>query len=114
MQNQKLFLRHSVNKVILEISSKRLGAVAVIDKNKLVGIITDGDLRRMLQNKKSMEGLQAKDIMNKKPKTVDKSMMAIDALQLMKLHNITQVVVSHNNKFIGFVHLHDLLREGLV
>lgn len=104
----------SVKKVILEISSNRLGATAVVKNKKLMGIITDGDLRRMLETKKSIENVMAKDIMTANPKTVDKNMMAVDALQLMKRHNITQVVVTEKGKYLGFVHLHDLLREGII
>jgi arabinose-5-phosphate isomerase len=104
----------SVNEVILEISSKRLGATAVISGKKLAGIITDGDLRRMMQKHKSYEKLSAKDIMTKKPKAVSKDMMAVEALQLMKESNITQLVVMDKEKFLGFVHLHDLLKEGIL
>ncbi|MEP7171269.1 MAG: KpsF/GutQ family sugar-phosphate isomerase, partial [Bacteroidota bacterium] len=99
----------SVKKVILEISSKRLGATAVVKNKKLLGIITDGDLRRMLEKKTSLENISAKEIMSVNAKTVDKNMMAVDALQLMKKFNITQVVVSDKGKYLGFVHLHDLL-----
>ncbi|MEO5569317.1 MAG: KpsF/GutQ family sugar-phosphate isomerase [Bacteroidia bacterium] len=104
----------SIKKVIMEISSKRLGATAVVKNKKLMGIITDGDLRRMLENKSSFEGVKAKEIMTVHPKAVDKNMMAVDALQLMKKHNITQVVVAAKGKYLGFVHLHDLLREGII
>lgn len=104
----------SIKKVILEISSKRLGATAVIKNKKLVGIITDGDLRRMLEKKKSIDKVKAKDIMSAHPKTVEKEMMAIDALQLMKNYNITQVIVTDNEIYVGFVHLHDLIREGII
>lgn len=103
-----------IKKVILEISSKRLGAAAVIDKNKLVGVITDGDLRRMLMDKKTIDGVIAKDIMNKNPKRIDKNTMAVDALNVMKQHNISQLIVTDKNKFVGFVHLHDLVREGIL
>jgi arabinose-5-phosphate isomerase len=104
----------SIRKVILEISSKRLGATAVVNNKKLQGIITDGDLRRMLEKKTSLDGIKSKDIMTRHPKVVDKNMMAVDALQLMKKHNITQVVVVDKGKYLGFVHLHDLLREGII
>jgi len=104
----------TINEVILEISSNRLGATAVISKNKLAGIITDGDLRRMMQKHKSFEKLAAKDIMTKSPKAVQKDTMAVEALQLMKSGNITQLVVMDKTKFLGFVHLHDLLREGII
>jgi arabinose-5-phosphate isomerase len=110
----KVKLSDSIKNVIFEISSNRLGAAAVIDNGKLAGIITDGDLRRMMENKKSFDSLQAKDIMTVKPKTADQNMMAFDALQLMKKYNITQLVVTDKNKYLGFVHLHDLLREGII
>jgi arabinose-5-phosphate isomerase len=103
-----------ITEVILEITSKRLGCTAVIDKNKLVGIITDGDLRRMMQQKMKFDSLCAKDIMNKKPKQVESETMAIEALDIMKSFNITQLVVTDKKKFVGFIHLHDLLREGII
>ena len=103
-----------IKKVIIEISSKRLGAAAVVNKSKLVGVITDGDLRRMLMDKKTIDGVIAKDIMNKNPKRIDKNTMAVDALNVMKQHNISQLIVTDKNKFVGFVHLHDLVREGIL
>ncbi len=103
-----------LNEVILEISSKRLGATAVVDSGKLVGIITDGDLRRMMQKKFDFDTLKAIDIMTKNPKTVNRDMMAVEALALMKSNNITQLVVSEGDNFVGFVHLHDLLKEGII
>lgn len=103
-----------INEVILEISSNRLGATAVINKGALKGIITDGDLRRMMQKHKSYEKLKASDIMTASPRSVDKDTMALQALELMKKHNITQLVVMDKQKFLGFVHLHDLLREGII
>jgi arabinose-5-phosphate isomerase len=107
-------LNATINEVILEISSKRLGATAVISNGKLMGIITDGDLRRMMQKNKNFEKVSAKDIMTKKPKSVTKDTMAIEALQIMKAGNITQLVVTDKTKFLGFVHLHDLLKEGIL
>ena len=104
----------TINEVILEISSKRLGATAVISNGKLMGIITDGDLRRMMQKYKNFEKLSAKDIMTKKPKSVMKDTMAVEALQIMKAGNITQLVVIDKTKFLGFIHLHDLLKEGIL
>ena len=104
----------SIKKIIIEISSNRLGIAAVIDKDKLIGVVTDGDVRRMLENENDMNGIKAKDIMTKKPKTLDKDAMAIDALQLMKKHNITQLAITNKNKLVGFVHLHDLLEEGIL
>ncbi len=103
-----------LNEVILEISSKRLGATAVVEAGKLEGIITDGDLRRMMQKKFNFDTLKASDIMTQNPKTVNREMMAVEALALMKTNNITQLVVSEGNSFVGFVHLHDLLKEGII
>lgn len=103
-----------LNEVIIEISSKRLGATAVVDSGKLVGIITDGDLRRMMQKKFDFETIKAEDIMTKSPKTVLKETMAVEALAMMKSNNITQLVVSNGSSFVGFVHLHDLLKEGIL
>jgi arabinose-5-phosphate isomerase len=103
-----------IKKVIVEISSNRLGAVAVIAKDKLTGVITDGDIRRMLLKNKSIEGIKAKDIMNLSPKTVPDDTMAVDALHLMKKHNITQLLISNKGKYLGIVHLHDLLKEGII
>ena len=104
----------SIKDVIIEISSKRLGATAVTKNKKLAGIITDGDLRRMLEKKRNIEHVKAKDILTTHPKTVDANTMAVDALQLMKQYNITQIIVTDKKKYLGFVHLHDLLREGII
>ncbi len=104
-----------VPQVILEISSNRMGAAAVVENNRLVGIITDGDLRRMMQQQSDFTQLKASDIMSSNPKTASAEMMAVDALQLMKQHNITQLVITgEKHEFLGFVHLHDLLREGII
>jgi len=104
-----------VKDAIIEISSKRLGAVAVINKDgSLSGIITDGDIRRMLEKKSDISRIKAKDIMNASPKTVKKGDFAVDALTLMQKKNITQVIVMDGKKVAGFVHLHDLLKEGIV
>ena len=103
-----------ITDVILEITSKRLGCTAVVEKNKLIGIITDGDLRRTMQQKSKFDMLKAKDIMNKKPKHIESDTMAIEALDMMKSFNITQLVVTEKKKFVGFIHLHDLLREGII
>lgn len=104
----------NLKKIIIEISSNRLGIVAVIEKGKMIGVVTDGDVRRMLQKEIDINKIKAKDIMTKKPKSVGKDAMAIDALQLMKKHNITQLAVANAGKLLGFVHLHDLLEEGII
>ncbi|MFB0908534.1 MAG: arabinose-5-phosphate isomerase [Spirosomataceae bacterium] len=104
----------SVREIIVEISSKRLGATAVVnDKNELTGIITDGDLRRMLNKHAEFSHLNAKAIMSSNPQTIEPEVYALAALQLMQERSITQLIVSENKKAVGFVHLHDLLKEGL-
>jgi len=102
-----------LKKVIVEISGSRLGATAVVDKGKLKGIITNGDLRRMLHRSDDMLATKAKDIMTSKPKSVSPDTMAADAFILMKSNNITQLVVTDKGKYLGFIHLHDLLKEGI-
>jgi len=108
-------LNDPIPSVIIEISSKRLGATAVLDeKGKLLGIITDGDLRRMLQNNSTIEGLTAKDIMSKAPKIIGPHELAINAFHLMEQHKITQLLVVENDRYLGVIHIHDILREGIV
>lgn len=103
-----------IQTVILEMTSKRLGATAVVnEKDELLGIITDGDLRRMLRDQKDFSTLQAKDIMNAMPKVVSPEEYAASALAIMQEKSITQLVVVEEKKLLGFVHLHDLLKEGL-
>jgi arabinose-5-phosphate isomerase len=104
-----------IKSIIMEISSKRLGAAAVINKKKeLIGVITDGDLRRMLNKYKDLSKIKAVDIMTVSPKTIDADEYAVNALKMMQDKNITQLIVVKNNKLAGFVHIHDLLKEGLV
>jgi len=100
--------------VIYEISAKRLGATAVLSDGKLVGIITDGDLRRMMEKGGNFDSVKAAEIMTRSPKSVPPGMMAVEALQLMKQYNITQLVVAESGTYYGFVHLHDLLKEGIL
>ena len=105
----------SVKEVILEISSKRLGATAVVDANGgLEGIVTDGDLRRMLESNLPRQDLVAKDIMTVGPKTIESEEYAVKALRIMQENNITQLIVTRKEKVCGIVHLHDLLKEGIV
>lgn len=106
-------LRTPIKDVIIEISKKRLGTTAVIDSNKIVGIITDGDLRRMLESNSDISDLVAKDIMSENPKTINSNDMAIKALKTLEENNITQILVEDNATFVGVVHLHDLLKEGI-
>jgi len=104
----------NLKNVILEISSKRLGATAVLKHGTLVGIITDGDLRRMLEKEGDKDKLNASDIMSKDPKTIEPDMLVIDALQLMRNNNITQLVVQKEDNYLGIIHLHDILKEGII
>ena len=105
----------SLREVIMEITSKRLGATAVTDeKDSLLGIVTDGDLRRMLEKNINTDGMTAKDIMTTHPKTVEADALAIEALDLMRTHDITQLVVTGATGYMGFIHLHDLIREGII
>jgi arabinose-5-phosphate isomerase len=115
-QNEKPFVSSSatVKEVIIEITRNRLGAVAVVDNEKLCGIITDGDIRRMLNNNLNIEGLTAAEIMTKSPKFIDKNELAINALEILRVNNISQILVGSESKFEGFIHLHDLLKEGII
>lgn len=115
-QNQKpqVGLNDSIKSVIMEISSKRLGAAAVIDNGILAGVITDGDLRRMLEKTDSISSLKASDIMNKTPKLIEAEELAVNAMTMLEKYNITQLIVTDKGKYHGFVHLHDLLKEGII
>ncbi len=104
----------SIKDAILEITKKRLGVVAIVENFELRGVITDGDLRRMMEQYQSFENLKAIDIMNTNPKTVNYDEMAINALDKMKHYNITQLIVMRDDRYAGIVHLHDLLREGII
>ncbi len=104
-----------VSRVIVEISSKRLGATAVVNHNhELVGVITDGDLRRMLEKYTDLSNLKGLDIMTKRPKTVEKGEFAVAALNIMQQNNIAQLIVTDQKKVVGFIHLHDILKEGII
>jgi len=104
----------SVKKVIFEISEKRLGVTAVIEDEKIIGIITDGDIRRMLNDVDTIADLTAKDIMSKNPKVVSSETMAVDALNILEDFSITQLIVADNGEYKGVLHLHDILKEGIV
>ena len=103
-----------VKSVIIEISQKRLGATAVLQGNVLQGIITDGDIRRMLEGGGDIMNLQAKDIMCANPKQIQADELATVALKIMEEHNITQLLVMEGTSYIGIVHLHDILKEGII
>ncbi|HEY4061813.1 MAG TPA: KpsF/GutQ family sugar-phosphate isomerase [Puia sp.] len=105
----------ALREVIIEITSKRLGATAVTDESgALLGVITDGDLRRMLEQKGLPEGMKAKDIMTLHPKTVEAEALAIEALDLMRVHDITRLVVTSGRQYLGFIDLNNLIREGII
>jgi arabinose-5-phosphate isomerase len=105
----------SLKEVIMEITKKRLGMAAVLNNaGELAGVITDGDLRRMLEKTDSLENIQAGHIMTEKPKTIELNEMAVNALDMMRTNNITQLIVVDNNKYAGVIHLHDLIREGII
>ncbi len=103
-----------IDEVILEISSKRLGTTVVIEKGMIQGIITDGDLRRMLQELGDIKNVKAKDVMSTHPLQIEEEMLVIDALDLMRKNNITQLIVVKNQVYKGIIHLHDILREGIL
>ena len=105
----------ALKEVIMEITSKRLGATAVTDKKGLLlGIITDGDLRRMLEKEGIRAGLTAADIMTAHPKTVEAEALAVEALDLMRIHDITRLVVTNGRAYLGFIDLNNLIREGII
>ncbi|MAX06191.1 MAG: D-arabinose 5-phosphate isomerase [Flavobacteriales bacterium] len=104
----------TINEVIIEISQKRLGATAVFRDDKLEGIITDGDLRRMLEKGDAFSVLLAKDIMSSNPKTISVNNLAYDALQIMEDNKISQIIVKDKDMYIGIVHIHEILKEGIL
>ena len=106
-------INSSISEVIVEISKNRLGASAIIQNNKLLGIITDGDIRRMLEDNIKWYDFKAIDIMNSNPKTINEDHLASDALKIMKQNNISQIIVLKGNKYMGIVHIHEILKEGI-
>jgi arabinose-5-phosphate isomerase len=104
----------NIKEIIVEITEKMLGVAAVVEDKKIVGIITDGDLRRMLTKSDSFLNFTAKDIMSTNPKRIDENAMAIDAMELMEAHGISQLLVENNGDYAGVVHLHDLIKEGII
>ena len=117
MNNEKpvVYADSPLKDVIIEITKKRLGVTVVVNyDNKVVGIITDGDLRRMLEKNIPLESIKAADIMSTSPKTIDSNELAVNALDLLRRNNITQLIVSTNKEYSGIIHLHDLVREGII
>lgn len=115
-QNQKPFVNPNtpIPQVIVEISEKMLGVTAVLENEIIVGIITDGDIRRMLYNNIDFSNLSAKDIMSSSPKTISHHAMAVDAMELLEENNISQLLAEKNGKYHGVVHLHNLIKEGIL
>jgi arabinose-5-phosphate isomerase len=115
-QNMKpqVHIGTSIKEVIVEISEKMLGVTAVVDGDKIIGIITDGDLRRMLSKSNDITSLTAKDIMSANPRRIDESAMAVDAKELMEEYGISQLLVENKGAYAGVVHLHDLIKEGII
>lgn len=104
----------SIKEVIVEISEKRLGVTAVVENDKIIGIITDGDIRRMLSDRDSLAGLVATDIMTRNPKMIRSDDMVVDALNILEDFSITQLIVADDGTYKGVIHLHDILKEGIV
>ena len=104
----------TLKEVIVEITEKRLGVTAVVDNgNKVLGIITDGDLRRMLERTPPIKNITAEDILTRNPKTIEPFIMAVDALEIFALYDISQLIVAENEQYIGILHLHELIKEGI-
>ena len=103
-----------IKQVIVEISQKMLGVTAVLDGEHIVGVITDGDIRRMLSRYDQIKGLRARDIMTTHPKTIAAEVLAVDALDFMQNHTITQLLVTRQGKYVGVIHLHNLIQEGII
>ena len=116
IQNQKPSVQadDSIQSVIIEISRNRLGATAVLENNSLAGIITDGDVRRMIEHTTDLKGIKASDIMNRHSKCIEGSELAATAAGMMRELKISQLIVTENNDYIGMVHIHDLNREGIL
>src|SRR5436190_5495716 len=117
IHNEKpaVFASQSLKEAIVEMTRKRLGVTAVIDKkNNLLGIITDGDLRRMLEKSVAIDSIKVMDIMTSNPQTIEPDMLAVEALDILRKKEISQLVVAEKGKYIGIIHLHDLVKEGLI
>lgn len=114
-EKPKVMPTQSLKEVIVEMTQKRLGITAVVNAdNKLVGIITDGDLRRMLEKNTAIDSIRAGDIMTANPKTIEPDKLAVDALNMLRKNEITQLAVTANGNYEGILHLHDLIREGFI
>ena len=115
-QNEKPLVTSSssVKDVIIEISKKRLGVAAVVENKTVLGVVTAGDVRRMLSNTNDISNLKVSDIMNQNPKTIKADALAVEAKKLMQSHEISQLLVMKNGDYVGVVHIHDLIKEGIL
>lgn len=113
-QKPQVDINSSVKEVIVEISKKMLGVTAVLENDKVVGVVTDGDIRRMLSNHDNISGLTAKDIMTSNPKSVNAETLAVKALELLQKKGITQLLAFDNDQYVGVVHIHNLINEGIL
>ncbi len=104
----------SIKTVIVEISKRRLGATVVIENGRILGMITDGDIRRLIEKTTDLKGIVASDIMNGNPKTIEADSLAVNAIETMRENKISQMIVTENQQYIGLVHIHDLNKEGLI
>ena len=109
----KVNINDTINNVIIEISNKMLGITPVFSKNKIIGVITDGDLRRALLENKDISKIKAKDIMSLNPILVDSEIMASKALELMKQNKVSQLIVTENDSYFGVIHIQNLIKEGI-
>jgi len=114
-EKPRVLSTQSLKEVIVEMTAKRLGITGVVDEeNNLLGIITDGDLRRMLEKNVAIDEVKAGDIMTKHPKAIGPEELAIEALDMLRKNEISQLAVVQDKKYLGIIHLHDLIREGLI
>lgn len=114
-EQPKVSSNATLKQVIVEITEKRLGVTAVVNNNNIVlGIITDGDLRRMLEKTNELGAITAADILTANPKSIEPGMLAVEALDIMRDHDISQLVVAENGNYLGILHIHDLVREGII
>jgi arabinose-5-phosphate isomerase len=114
-EQPKVLPQATLKEVIVEITAKRLGVTAVVnDTDEVLGIITDGDLRRMLEKTNDLTNITAASILSQNPKTIETTMLAVEALEILRDHNISQLLVTENGKYSGILHIHDLIREGII
>ncbi|WP_152268228.1 KpsF/GutQ family sugar-phosphate isomerase [Agriterribacter humi] len=116
MKNARPQVRENskLKEIIVAITQNRMGATAVMKDGAIAGIVTDGDLRRMLQKEENLSGVTAEDIMSRHPKCIEEDQLAVSALDMMRKNNVSQLLVTRNGLYAGVLHLHDLIREGII